>query len=139
MDALLDALLGFAKTMLVARGAFYPFAAVTTVDGRVQMVTAEIDEPSPEPGAVVAALEDRLRRDAAAGGIRGAGVCVDVRLEPAGAPASDAIRIEVEHAGAEPVRVFLPYVVEAPGRVVFGEIVAEPGRASVFPGGEGRE
>ena len=139
MDALLDALLGFAKTMLVARGAFYPFGAEVTLDGPVQMVTADLDERSPEPDAVVAALDDRLRRDAAAGVIRGAGVCVDVRLEPADGRASDAIRVEIEHVGAEAVRVFLPYVVEAPGRVVFGELLAEPGRGRVFSGREGRE
>lgn len=139
MDALLDALVGFAKRMLVARSAFYPFGAQVTVDGRVRMVTADIDEASPETGAVVAALDDRLRGDAAAGEIRGAGLCVDVRLEPADGRATDAIRVDVEHAGADPVRVFLPYVVEAPGRVVFGELVAEPGRAHVFPAEEGRE
>ena len=139
MDALLDALVGFAKTMLVARSAFHPFAAEMTLDGRVEMVTAEIAAPSPQPGVVVEALDERLRAAAAEGGIRGAGLCVDVRLEPASGRASDAIRVDVEHRDAEPVRVFLPYAVEAPGRVVFGEILAEPGRASVFVAGEGRE
>jgi hypothetical protein len=136
MDALLDALVGFAKTMLVARGAFYPVGAEVAADGRVQMVTADLDDAEPPPGAVLGALHERLRGDAAAGEIRAAGTCVDVRLEDA---PSDAVRVDLEHAEAAPVRVFLPYVVEAPGRVVFGELLAEPGHAVVFRGDEGRE
>jgi hypothetical protein len=132
MDALLDALVGFAKKMLVARGAFYPFGAEVASDGRVQMVTAELDDAQPSPEDVVSALHGRLRRDADAGEARAAGTCVDVRLEPRDRPPSDAIRVDVEHADADPVRVFLPYVVELPGRVVFGELVAEPGRRNVF-------
>jgi hypothetical protein len=136
MDALLDALVEFARKMLVARGAFYPFGAEVAADGRVQMVTADLDEAQPAPTAVLAALLERLADDAAAGEIRAAGTCIDVRLETA---PSDAIRVDVEHADGGPVRVFLPYVVEAPGRVVFGELLAEPGRPIVFHAEEGRE
>jgi hypothetical protein len=139
MDELLDALVGFAKKMLVARSAFYPFGAELTTDGRVQMVAADLDEAQPSPEQVVGGLHERLRRDADEGEIRAAGICLDVRLQPDGDQPSDAIRVDVEHSDSDPVRVFLPYVVELPGRVVFGELVAEPGRSNVFTSGEGRE
>jgi hypothetical protein len=132
MDELLDALVGFAKKMLVARSAFYPFAAEVTTDGRVQMVTADLDDAVPAPDEVIRVLVERLRREAGTGEIRAAGICVDVRLEPDDLPPSDAIRVDVEHVDEDPVRVFLPYVVELPGRVVFGELVAEPGHSRVF-------
>jgi len=128
MDALLDALVGFARKMLVQRSAFYPFAAEVTSDGRVQMVTADLDAAEPPSEVVLAALHERLRGDASRGEVRAAGTCADVRIEADdGDGSSDAIRVEIEHRDADPVRVFLPYVVEAPGRVVFGELRAEPG------------
>lgn len=136
MDALLDALVGFARKMLVARSAFHPFGASIASDGRLQMVTADLDDARPTPDTVLAALHARLAGDAAAGRIRAGGTCVDVRLEDG---SSDAIRVDIDHAAEEPVRVFLAYAVEAPGRVVFGELLAEPGPPFLYGTPEGRE
>ena len=133
MDALLDALVGFAKRMLDERRAFYPFAAGVTAAGTLQMVTADLDADRPASDVVLESLEARLRTAATAGEVQAAGVCADVRLAPApGEPEKDAIRVDIEHAEADPVRVFLRYDLDASGRLVYGEPVAEPGRRRVF-------
>jgi hypothetical protein len=136
MDALLDALVGFAKQMVDERRAFYPFAAEVTAEGTLQMVTADLDADRPPSDAVLESLEARLRAAATAGEVRATGVCADVRLVQApGEPEGDAIRVDIEHAAADPVRVFLSYDVDPSGRLVYGDPLAEPGRRRVFPDG----
>jgi hypothetical protein len=133
MDALLDALVGFAKQMLEERRAFYPFAAEVTAAGTLQMVTADLDADHPPGDVVLESLEARLRTAASAGEVQATGVCADVRLAPGpGEPEGDAIRVDIEHARADPVRVFLRYDVDSAGRLVYGDPVAEPGRRRMF-------
>jgi hypothetical protein len=134
MDGLLNALVGFAQQMLAERGAFYPCAAEVTAGGQLQMVTADLAADQPSPDEVLQAPYERLQHDAAAGEIQAAAACIDVRLAPReGEPAGDAIRVDIEHSDAEPVRLFLPYVIETPGRVSYGELVAEAGPRFLFP------
>jgi hypothetical protein len=136
MDALLDALVGFAKQMLDERRAFYPFAAEVTAEGTLQMVTADLDADRPASDEVLESLEARLRAAATAGAVRATGVCADVRVAPRpGEPEGDAIRVDIEHVAADPVRVFLSYDVDPSGRLVYGDPLAEPGRRRVFPDG----
>ena len=136
MDALLDALVGFAKRMLEERRAFYPFAAEVTAAGTLQMVTADLDADRPSSEVVLESLEARLRTAATAGEVQAAGVCADVRVAPVpGEPEGEAIRVDIEHALADPVRVFVRYEVDLSGRLAYGDPVAEPGRRRVFPGG----
>jgi hypothetical protein len=132
MDDLLDALVGFAQEMLGKRGAFYPCAAEVTAAGQIQMVTADLDAHHPSPEEVLDALYGRLRQAAASGEIQAAGACTDVTILLPAQPAGDAIRVDIEHAAADPVRVFLPYVTEPAGGVAYGELVAEPGARLVF-------
>jgi multidrug efflux pump subunit AcrA (membrane-fusion protein) len=134
MDGLLNALVGFAQQMLAERGAFYPCAAGVTASGQLQMVTADLAADQPPPDEVLQALVDRLQQDVAAGEIQAAATRIDVSLAPrSGEPAGDAIRVDIEHADAEPVRLFLPYVIGAPGRVSYGELIAETGPRFLFP------
>jgi hypothetical protein len=133
MDALFDALVGFAKQMLEERHAFYPFAAEVTTDGVVQMVTASLDADNPSSEVVLDSVEARLRAAAASGEVQATGVCADVRLAPRlGRPETDAIRVDIEHAAADPVRVFVEYGVDESRRLVYREPVAQPGSRRVF-------
>jgi len=110
MDALLDAAVGFAKKMLVDRGAFYPFGATVLTEGNVAMVTAdaELGDYS-ESASVIDALTDSLRQQAARGDIRACAICCDIRLEADRGGMADAIGTTIEHRDAEAVRVLLPY------------------------------
>jgi hypothetical protein len=133
MDGLLNALAGFAQEMLAERGEFYPCAAEVTTGGQLQLVAADLDADQPSSEEVLRLLYERLRRDAASGQIQAAAACSDVRLLPRpGDPAGDAIRVDVEHAEAEPVRLFLPYTIDTAGGVSYGELIAEPGARLVF-------
>jgi hypothetical protein len=135
MDALLDALVGFAKQMLQERREFYPFAAEVTAAGALQMVTADLAADRPSSDVVLESLESRLRAAAAAGEVDATGVCADVRRAGGqGEPERDAIRVDIEHADADPVRVLIGYRPDASGRIVFGDPVAEPVHRRVFPG-----
>jgi hypothetical protein len=134
MDALLDALVGFARQMLEERGEFYPFAAEITAEGALQMVTADLAADRPASEVVLASLEARLHAAAEAGWVLATGVCADVRAAAdTGELEGDAIRVDIEHSAAGPVRVFLPYTVDGSGRRAYGDPIAEAGRRRVFP------
>jgi hypothetical protein len=67
--------------------------------------------------------------------VQATGICADVRLAPAPGrdePEGDAIRVDIEHTAADPVRVFLRYAADSSEGLVYGDPVAEPGRRRVF-------
>ncbi len=129
MDALLDALIRFARQTLERYGEFYPFAAAVSPAGDVEMVGGSIGEEHPESQALLARLESGLRQKASTQQIRASRICLDVRL-PEHTP-GDAIQVRLEHADAEPVNVFLPYE-QSPGGVTYGELFANRGERVIF-------
>lgn len=133
MDALLDILLTFGQDMLQKHGEFYPYGASIDSAGEVQFVGADVGEEHPPSGAVLEVLYDGLRRQAASGEIRAAGVCADVRVAPPGTEDPvDAISVALEHADAEPANVFLPYAKKKLRGIQLGELFATPGERKVF-------
>jgi hypothetical protein len=73
-----------------------------------------------------------MRAQAAAGQIRAAGLCYDVRIRDRDGNATDAIAVSLEHNAGDTVRVLMPY---SKGRLrgfEFGDIAAERGERRVF-------
>ncbi len=130
MDALLDALMRFAQEMLDKHGEFYPFAAVVTNDGDLQMVSAYSETEHPPSQELIDLLHARLRDQARGGEIRAAGVCVDVRVRSP--HDTDAIQASLEHRDADPVNVFLPYRKRRLGDYDYGELFATAADRRVF-------
>jgi hypothetical protein len=133
MDTLLDALLRFAQQMLDNHGEFYPFAAAVRSPGEIEMVASASEEEHPDSSVLIESLYEGLARQAAAGEIRAAGVCADVRvIPPDSTDNTDAISVAIEHASGDPVEVFLPYAKKKLRGVQYGELFAQAGVSRVF-------
>jgi hypothetical protein len=133
IQELLNFLLPHAEQMLNEHGEFYPYAAALDSDGQLNAVDAEVDDDdSPDVGDVLLALHEGLREQAAEGAIRATGIAADVTLtDPDSGETTDAVQVELDHANADAVDVFVPYETEADG-IKFGELVAADGREPVF-------
>jgi hypothetical protein len=134
IQEILNFLLPYAERMLNEHGEFYPYAAALDSDGELNAVGADVDDDndSPDVGEVLLALHAGLREQAAEGAIRASGIAADVTLtDPDSGETTDAVQVELDHADAEPVDVFVPYETE-PGGIKFGELVAAQGREPVF-------
>jgi hypothetical protein len=133
IQKLLNYLLPFAEQMLSRHGEFYPYAATMDAGGEVQAVSAADDE-QPDVGELLAALHAQLRQQAAEGAIRASGIAADVSLtDPDSGEVTDAVQLELDHAEAEAVDVYVPYTSDDEG-VKFGELVAASGQAPIFQG-----
>lgn len=133
MDALLDAMLGFARMMLDKHGAFYPSGASIDSEGELTFTAGWDGNEQPDSTDILRLLRDGLRERAAAGAIRASALCVDVRVQrPEDAEKSDAVQVAIEHLDADPVTVFLPYSKRRFGGIGYGELFAEPGTATIL-------
>jgi hypothetical protein len=132
IQELLNFLLPYAEQMLKEHGEFYPYAAALDSDGGLNAVGADVDDDTPDVGEVLLALHEGLRQRAAEGAIRASGIAADVTLtDPDSGETTDAVQVELDHADADAVDVFVPYETE-PGGIKFGELVAAEGREPVF-------
>ena len=61
LDALLNALLPFAKQMLAKHGEFHPFGASMNNDGEISMTAGYTGDEHPEASEVIELLEQALR------------------------------------------------------------------------------
>ena len=131
IEQLLNFLLPTAEEMLSRDGQFHPYAAMMSADGEVKSVSAAAGE-EPEVADLLVALHDELRQQAADGSIRASGIAADVTLtDPDSGETTDAVQVELDHADAEAVDIYVPYENAGDG-IKFGELVAAQGRAPVF-------
>jgi hypothetical protein len=119
--------------MLAKQRTFYPFGASMRSDGEIAMAAGYLGEDSPEPVAIIDLLVQGFQEEAAAGAIRAAGICIDMRVvPPGGTEKTDAICAQLEHAEGDCVDVYLPYKKGWLGRFKFGQIFAASRDARVF-------
>ncbi len=132
IQEILNFLLPYAERMLNQHGEFYPYAAALDADGELNAVATDVDDDSPDVSEVLLALHQGLRERAAEGAIRASGIAADVTLtDPDSGETTDAVQVELDHADADAVDIFVPYETEAEG-IKFGELVAAEGREPVF-------
>jgi hypothetical protein len=133
IQEILNFLLPYAEQMLSQHGEFYPYAAALGADGDLNAVATDVDDDdSPDVSEVLLALHQGLRERAAEGAIRASGIAADVTLtDPDSGETTDAVQVELDHADADAVDIFVPYETEAEG-IKFGELVAAEGREPVF-------
>jgi hypothetical protein len=135
IQELLNVLLPQAERMLAEHGEFYPYAVALDSGGEIAAVTPEVeDEEHPDVTEVLVTLHQGLREQAAEGVIRASGIAADVTLtDPDTGETTDAVQVELDHAEADPVDIYVPYESGGDG-VKFGELVAAQGREPVFTG-----
>jgi hypothetical protein len=133
IQELLNVLLPAAERMLAEHGEFYPYAVALDSGGEIAPVRPEVeDEEHPDVTEVLVTLHEDLREQAAEGAIRASGIAADVTLtDPDTGETTDAVQVELDHAEADPVDIYVPYESQGDG-VKFGELVAAQGREPVF-------
>jgi len=103
-EELLNFVLPFAEQSLSKHGELYPFGAVTTVDGEVEMRAAspQLGDKHPMSAAVLDLLYEGARSDS--GALRAVAFVADVRIEH-----GNAIRIDLESTEAAAIQILVPY------------------------------
>jgi hypothetical protein len=131
IEQLLRYLLPVAEEQLNREGEFVPYAATLGADGEVNAVNAANGD-EPDVSELLLALHTELREQAAEGAIRASGIAADVTLtDPDSGEVTDAVQLELDHAEADAIDVYVPYTNGAEG-IEFGELVATSGQAPVF-------
>jgi hypothetical protein len=129
MDSLLDILIRQAQELLEKHGEFYPFGAAVSREGDINLSSAYSGSERPESQALIDLIYEGFGEARSQGEIRAVGVCFDVRLS--GRDKGDAIQVALEHSGADPVNVFVPYKKGRRGPE-YGELFATRGERHVF-------
>jgi len=125
LDKLMHALLPFAQQMLAKHGEFYPYGSTMTTDGRIVAQAAYDGHEHPPSQQLIDLMTQAFRQQAAAGEIRAAGICYDVRTIPLGQnEKSDAICLGLEHKTGQCISVFLPYKKGWFSKVQYGDLFA---------------
>jgi len=135
LDQLLDALLPFAQQMLARNGEFYPFGSTMTTAGEVVAQSAYDGHEHPQSQRIIDLMKQAFRQMAAAGQIRAAGICYDIRTIPPGQTEKmDAICVSAEHQSGEGVICCVPYKKGWFGRIQYGELFASKRTPEFFVG-----
>ncbi len=132
LERLARLLFGLAGELLRRRGRFFPFGGVIWAEGGAeQLVAAPPNQASAkDPGGLLDALVAELASEAAAGRLRAAGTCVDVRQDP---DLGLAIRADLESADGEARAVLFGYERRFPRRFLIAAAPVErPGVARIF-------
>jgi hypothetical protein len=133
LDNLLNALLPFAQQMLAKHGEFYPFGATMSTDGQIVLAAVYDDDERPPSQQLIDSTAHEFRQQAAAGEIRAAGICYDVRtILPGETEKTDAICLGLEHQAGQCMSVFLPYKKGWFGKVKYGGLFATKKDAQFF-------
>jgi hypothetical protein len=131
LDELLNTLIPFAQQQLERHGEFYPFGATMSHAGEVGFLAGYAEDEHPESQPLIDLLVDGLRskRDQYVA----TGICFDSRTEdPRTGEKTDAIAIDLEGVGDNPVTVYLPYHRSRLRGTKYGEIFAAAGERRVF-------
>lgn len=123
LDELLNMLIPFAQQMLAQDGEFFPFGSAMNAEGKIEAHAAFDGSEQPPSEQLIDLMTQGFREQAAAGKIRAAAICYDVRAIPPGqSEKTDAICVSAEHQNGEAVDVFMPYKKGWFGKISYGEI-----------------
>ena len=134
LEVLLNALLPFAEDMLAKHGEFYPYGATLGTDGEVSQIAGHTGDDRPLSQPLIELMMQGCRQQAAAGAIKAAGICCDIRTIPPGQKdKTDAICVSLEHQSGEAVDVILPYKKGWFGKMTYGDLFAVKRQRTIFP------
>jgi hypothetical protein len=133
LDKLMNAMVPFGKQMLEKHGEFFPYGAAMTTAGEITSEAASDGTERPPSQTLIDMMTQAFRQRAAAGQIRAAGICYDVRTIPPGqTEKTDAICMGMEHQSGQFISVYLPYKKGLLGKIQFGQIFATKKDAQFF-------
>ena len=124
-------LLGAARDLLVAQGAFPPFGAVQHRDGHLALSATHLHSTTATPELHFSTLVDGLRAQRSE--LRALGICSDIRATaPCPAEATGAVQINLEASDGVTVEAVVPYSLVQPGNVFFFRAFVRPATPFVF-------
>ena len=127
--------INFARTMLEGSGAFYPFGANVTADGKLGAVGAHDGEEHPEPQQLYRILVEAFTSGARNGELLAAALAANVSI-PArfSSPVPDALRVHLESSGYSRF-VYVPYRLSRQGFLGKKTVVefSEPFSVEIHP------
>lgn len=131
-EALIDAILPFAKQTLARYGEFYPYGAAMDAEGRISAVARYDGDEFPKSTDVIRGLKDVFIMEAKNGKYKATALAYDVRITlPSSSEKSDAIAISLNHRDGYSIVVLFPYRMEN-GSAVIGTALAQRGEADIF-------
>lgn len=132
-QALLDAVLPFAKRMLTDHGTFYPYGGAMRPDGQLVSVGAYDGTEHPPPVEIARLLKKGFIDGAKKGEYKATALVADSRFTfAAGGEKTDAIAVSLNHRDNYSVTVIVPYKIDG-GKLVLGTAVTQKGEGDVFP------
>jgi hypothetical protein len=132
LDAILDVLLRFAREQIQKRGELGPIGAVMADSGEVQLLAVDTGAEQRLSTEHIDFLRATMRRRAAAGEIRAAGIGFEATVAGPNGLRTDAIAVTLEHRAGDCVDVTMPYERRSIGRATFGDLIAGRGERSIF-------
>ncbi len=133
IDLLLKASLPVAKEILRKHGGFHPLGFSMKTDGSIVAAASYVDEGDLTAQDQIELLVRGYRKEAEAGNLRAAAICVNVTVRPPDAAEStSAIQMNIEHESGEAVDVFLPYQISSKNELSWGEMFGGKGVANIF-------
>ena len=127
---MLNKLLPFAYELLAKYGEFFPFGAAIDREGKVRMVAGDTGTEHPPSDDVIALITDAMKRERDS--FAAVGICYDVRVRTsADGDPTDAICVALEHRDGTSLVVLQPYS-KRDGTMQYGQLIAQPGRRTVF-------
>jgi hypothetical protein len=133
LDELMNDILPFAQKMLSEHGEFFPYGGAITSKGEIIHIGASDGDEQPPSQKLIDVLIESFQAQAKAEAYRATAIVFDVRVKPPSSEhKTDAVQINLDHAGGVSVECFLPYVIKDKGKVVYGEMFAQKGSAKIF-------
>jgi len=132
-EALMNAVLPFAKDMLSRYRKLLPFGGTMAVSGEVTHVPGWTENERALSADVVALLKGGFRDGAALGKYRATALVYEVRVVPPGSTVKqDAIAINLDHQEGYSVVVMFPYALSPTQELLVSAPFASPGAAAIF-------
>ncbi|HEY9068859.1 MAG TPA: hypothetical protein VIV61_01310 [Candidatus Ozemobacteraceae bacterium] len=132
VELLMKRLVEPVRKMLRESGGFLPFGAYLDTARRVRKFQAEVDDAW-DQDELAGFFEEKLQGYAAAKKAVATAIVRDVRAAPPGKrKAEDCAAFALDHVDGYSVIVFLPYVIDEGGKVLFGELFAIDGDSRIF-------
>ena len=131
-EAVMNVLLPIAQQALSRYGGFMPFAAVMRADGTIVPMRVEGASAQPQQ-ETIEQLAAAFRAGAEAGTHRATGLALQIRTTVPGATEqTDAVAVQLEHAGGYAVVVVYPFRRSARGEVAFDAPFARQIAGAIF-------
>jgi len=132
-ETLMNAVFPLAEKFLQLHGEFFPYGGAMKVSGEIVNLASYDGREHPPSVDVIGLLKHGFAQGAASGEYKVTALVHGVKVVlPSYGIKSDAVAVALDHRDSYSVVAFFPYQLKN-GKVSFGEVFAQRGKADVFP------